>query len=284
MLVDFRADLHCHSTFSDGSDTPIELLNKAIEVGLKGLSITDHDTIEAYTPELFARAEELGIRLLPGIEISSEINDSVVHILGYGFDLHSQSFRCFLAEMQQRRAERNRALIKKLQERRISITEEELILTARKSEKKKTIGRPHIAELLVQKGIVSSQQEAFDRYLKEGAMCYVAGFKFTPLDAIQAIQQACGKAVLAHPHFLKRGRILRALLGLPFDGIECYYAHLPKELEAPWVQTAKEKGWMATGGSDYHGSFKPRISLGASWVGLATFERLLQSGDFSNPN
>lgn len=277
MIDDFRADLHCHSTFSDGSDTPHELLTKAKEIGLKGLSITDHDTIEAYTPGLFSQAEDLGIRLLSGIEISSEMNDSVVHILGYGFDLHSESFLLFLYQMQKRRAERNRAIIKKLQDRRIPITEEELVLLARKSEKKKTIGRPHIAELLVQKGVVSSHQEAFDRYLKEGAMCYVAGFKFTPLDAIQAIHQAHGKAVLAHPHFLKKGRLLRTLLGLPFDGVECYYAHLQKELEAPWIQIAKTKGWIATGGSDYHGSFKPRISLGASWVGLATFEHLYRS-------
>lgn len=275
MASEFRADLHCHSTFSDGSDTPSQILDKAKEIGLHGLSITDHDTIEAYTPELFSRAEDRGIRLLPGIEISSELNDSVVHILGYGFDLHSDSFRSFLAEMQTRRNERNRALLKKLQERHIQVTEEELFGIARKAEKKKTIGRPHIAELLVQKGVVSTHQEAFDRYLKEGAMCYVPGFKFTPGDAVDAIQKAKGKAVLAHPHFLKKGRFLRALLSLPFDGIECYYAHLPKELEAPWLKLAKERGWIATGGSDYHGSFKPKISLGSSWVNLATFDRLI---------
>jgi predicted metal-dependent phosphoesterase TrpH len=176
--------------------------------------------------------------------------------------------------MQKRRGERNRALLAKLKQRKMLIEEEELLAFARKLEKKKTVGRPHIAALMVQKGYVGSMQEAFDRYLKEGGLCYVSGFKYTPQDAIDQIRQAGGKAVLAHPHFIKKGALLKKLLSHPFDGIECYYANLPKALEAPWLKIAKEKGWIATGGSDYHGTFKPHISLGCSWVGEETFRKL----------
>jgi len=271
---DFRADLHCHSTFSDGSDTPLELLKKARDASLSGLSITDHDTIGAYTPDFFAAAEGLGIQILPGIELSSELGDTTVHILGYGFDLASTSFASFLREMQVRRTDRNRALITKLSQRNMPISEEELVAFARKHEVQKTIGRPHIAELMVQKGYIKSRQEAFERYLREGSLCYVSGFKFTPLEAIEEIHKARGKAVFAHPHFLKTGSFLRQLLALPFDGIECYYANLPFDLEARWLQIAKEHHWIATGGSDYHGVFKPHISLGCSWVGESTFDAL----------
>lgn len=269
MTLEFRADLHCHSTCSDGSDSPLELLKKAKEIGLKGLSITDHDTLEAYTPELFSLAEQLGIFLLPGVEISSEMEGKAIHVLGYGFNLDSPSLHLFLEEMQRRRRERNRAILEKLAKKKMVLTEEELLAFAQRA--KKAIGRPHIAELMVKKGYVATPQEAFDRYLKEGGPCFASGFRFTPREVIDEIHEARGKAVLAHPHFFPKGPFLRRLLDFPFDGLECYYAQLPKELERPWIQIAKEKGWIATGGSDYHGALKPHLPLGCSWVDESTF-------------
>src|SRR5690606_9035228 len=127
----------------------------------------------------------------------------------------------------------------------------ELLDFASRVKEKRTIGRPHIAQLMLIKGYVSSHQEAFEFYLKEGATCYTPGVKSTPEEVIQEIHSANGKAVLAHPHFLKGKTFLRQLLHLPFDGIECYYAKLPKGYELPWVKIAKERGWIATGGSDY---------------------------------
>lgn len=267
----FRADLHCHSVCSDGSATPLELLLLANQVGLSGLSITDHDTIEAYTPEILASAEELGIRLLSGVELSTEFGEHTIHILGYGFDLLSPSLLTFLEEMQRRRNERNRAILKKLLSKNIIVTEEELANLVT-SGMKKTIGRPHIASIMVKKGYVKTTNDAFSRYLSENASCYVQGFKFTPSDAIQIIHEAKGKAVLAHPHFIQNGRIINHLLSLPFDGIECYYGSLLEHQERPWVKIAKEKNWIASGGSDYHGFFRPRITLGCSWVNEETFQ------------
>lgn len=277
MSREFRADLHCHSICSDGSDDPIDLLTKAKLSHLSGLSITDHDTIAAYTPEFFGKAEALGIRVLPGVEFSSELKETTVHVLGYGFDIHSVSLLGYIEEMQRRRNDRNKFILKKLEIHKIEVSEEELRLISNVEGRNKSIGRPHIAAIMVKKGYVKSLQEAFDRYLKEGMCCYVPGFKFTPLDSIQAIHNAGGKAVLAHPHFIKNGSYIGTLLSLPFDGIECYYANLPKHQEMPWVKIAKQKGWIATGGSDYHGIFKPHISLGCSWVGESTFQQLLPS-------
>lgn len=264
-MKEFRADIHCHTICSDGSDHPEHLLQLAKNVGLQGISITDHDTISAYTSEFFVCAQKLDIRVLNGVEISSEENDHSVHILGYGFDLGLLG--TFLHEMQQRRKERNRAILEKINQKGMPIREEEIQVQG-------TMGRPHIAQVMVRKGYVATMQEAFEKYLREGAPCFAPGFKCTPKEVIEQIHKAKGKAVLAHPHFLKKGSFLRHLLGLDFDGIECYYGKLPKELERPWLKIAEERGMIATGGSDYHGAFKPHIDLGCSWVNEHVFKQL----------
>lgn len=270
-MDDFRADLHCHSTCSDGSDDPLTLVRKAKEISLKGLSITDHDTSAAYTPELFALAKELEIRILTGVEISSELEGIPVHILGYGYDLKSAPFADFLQEIQKRRTERNRAILKKLADKRMPIEEEEIAAL-----KTNTVGRPHFAAIMVKKGYVATFKDAFEKYLKDGAPCYAPGFKFTSNEAIEQIHIGGGKAVLAHPHFYKKGSYLKKILSCHFDGIECYYACLPKEQERPWTKLAKERGWIATGGSDCHGTIK-NIPLGSSWVNETVFNLLSHS-------
>jgi predicted metal-dependent phosphoesterase TrpH len=273
-MHEFRADIHCHSDCSDGSDSPEQLLHLALQIGLKGLSITDHDTVEAYSPKLFAMAEAMGLKLLSGIELSTEIGEMGVHVLGYGLDVASGSLTAFLVELQERRTMRNRAILKKLTDKKILISEEELLAFAARKREKRTIGRPHIAALMIEKGYVRTFQDAFQIYLKEGASCYVSGVKYTPSDAIEQIHLAGGKAVLAHPHFLKRSALQRKILSLPFDGIECYYAKLPKCQEKPWLQIAEQKGWIPTGGSDYHGTFKIHNPLGCSWVNEEIFNKL----------
>lgn len=271
MHKEFRADIHCHTTCSDGSDSPLKLLHLAKSSGLQGLSITDHDTMDAYNSELFEEAKNLKIALLPGIEISSELDEVSVHILGYGYDLNDRGLKQFLILMQQRRGERNRAILKKLAQRNMHISEEELKSFAIE----RTIGRPHIAQIMVKKGYVQTLRDAFDFYLKEGALCYAPGIKYHPQEVIEEVHKAKGKAILAHPHFIKKGSFLRKLLDLPFDGIECYYSKLAKALELPWLKVAKERGLIPTGGSDYHGEMKPHIPLGCSWVGEAIFQSLL---------
>jgi predicted metal-dependent phosphoesterase TrpH len=268
-MVEFRADLHCHTICSDGTDTPEEIVRKAAAAGLQGLSITDHDTIDAYSGELFALAAELNLLLLPGVEVSSEYEKSSVHVLGYGIDLESSSFRKFLQEMIQRRKERNENILRNLRAKGFFIQMEEV-----ENLGFRTIGRPHIAQVMVDKGYVESRRDAFDRYLRDGASCYAPGIKFTPLEVIEQIHLAKGKAILAHPHFFQRGPFLKTLLKLPLDGVEAYYGNLHHFKEKPWLDMAKERKWVATGGSDYHGTVKPGIALGCSWVGFDTFTAL----------
>lgn len=275
MTIQFRVDLHTHTNCSDGSLTPEQLLHEAKKVGLSGLSITDHDCIDAYTEKTIALSKELGLLLLPGMEISSRHRQHDVHILGYGFDLHSKSLSSFLEVIQKRREERNAQILQKLCSRKMPISIEELDRFAKQGMSKKVIGRPHIAYLMIEKGYVGSMQEAFNFYLKDNGLCYVPGVKFNPIEIIGAIHLAGGKAILAHPHFINSQRTVRELLEMPFDGIECYYAKLPSDQEKKWLEIAEQKNWIATGGSDFHGDAKPYIPLGCSWVGEETYSRLV---------
>lgn len=265
-MKEFRADLHIHSSCSDGTETPSQILDLAILAGLCGLSITDHDTIQAYTPEFWKEAQEKKIELLMGVEISSEWQGLTVHILAYSFDLSLQSF---IHQVQERRKERNIRILEKLKKRGIQIDETELSVDSLQ-----IVGRSHIAAAMVKKKAVSSMQEAFEQYLKDDGCCYAPGGKFAPHEVIQAIHESNGFAILAHPHFLKRGHFLREILALSWDGFECYYGVLPKGQEVPWVKMAQDRNLIITGGSDYHGKNRSYLPIGCSWVNEETFLRL----------
>ena len=265
----FRADLHSHSTFSDGSDTPEELIDKAIALNLNGLSITDHDTFEAYTRAIpYAKARNFP--LLPGIEFSTTFRNESIHILCYAFPLENKEIASLCERHHIRRLKRNKAILDKLRRFGILITEEEITPSLPNS----VVGRPHIALALIKKGVVTTLREAFQKYLGEGKKAYVPGEVISTEETIRCIKKAGGIAILAHPALITRKRILKGLLELPFDGLEGYYANLPAHQEEPLITKAKEKGWMVTGGSDYHGSIKNHISLGCSWVNEETFQLL----------
>lgn len=266
----FRADLHCHTLCSDGTMTPEQLLRLAKEIGLSGISITDHDTVEAYS-QAPAIAKDLGILLGTGVEFSSVFQKMNVHVLGYDFDLKSPAIVKLCGRHQLRRRERNKAILDHLSRLGMSIAEEELLALG-----ERTIGRPHIAKLMVDKGYVSSIKEAFNHYIGDGKPCYDPGEGVSTQETIEIIHQAKGKAFIAHPHLLEHARKIRELLKLPFDGIECYYAKFSSEQENRWVQIAKERGWLMSGGSDFHGSSKEYIQLGCSWVDEENFHKIFQ--------
>ncbi len=270
----FKADLHCHTNHSDGSFTPQELLNLAKKIGLSGLSITDHDTIAAYYDNIFDLAKKLNLQLLTGVEISSEFNGVSIHVLAYNVPLNSK-LDDFLQLVREKRYQRNRLIIEKLLSKNMVITEEELINLAKENQQGMTvIGRPHIAKLLLKKGYVRSIQEAFDKYLKKGASCYASGSKFSTIEVIEKVHEVNAKAILAHPHAIKEKKVINDLLELPFDGLEGYYSRLYLHEEKKWIEIAEKKGWIITGGSDFHGDFKPRIPLGCSWVSDEVFNEL----------
>ena len=271
-MMDFRADLHCHSNFSDGDLSPLELLHLAKKNGLSGISITDHDTIDEYSEELFSLAKELELELLTGVEISSSLRGETVHILGYGFDFKSSILKGFLEKVKERRYLRNLAILKKLAKKNIIITEEELYKNIEQS--KLSIGRPHIAHLMVQKGYCHDFKSAFNFYLKDGGPCFVIGDKFSPKEIIDLLHRVPCKAVLAHPEQISKSFVISELLNLPFDGIEAYYGKMMLNKEERWIKVANKKGWLITGGSDYHGNTKPYITLGCSWVSKECFDLL----------
>lgn len=270
----FRADLHCHSTFSDGTFTPEELLQEAKVKGLQGLSITDHDTTAAYSDKLFELANFLEIKLLPGVEISSYWKETTVHILGYGFDLNSDTFQHFLEAVRGRRQERNKAIMVMLQKRNIPITFEELC-NANPCQSH-VLGRVHIAQLMLKNRYVRTLQEAFDRFLADHFLPSTA--KFELLEVIEEIHKARGKAILAHPHHFKKERFIKEVLTHPFDGIEGYCGRLLPNQEKRFVEEGQKRGWIVTGGSDFHGDIKPYLPLGCSWVSEEVYEKLCSSG------
>ena len=262
------ADLHCHSTFSDGSCSSEEILNLAIKKGFKALSITDHDTVGAYT-DLYNIAQALGLKIVTGAEFSCVHHTHSVHVLGYGFDLDSPTLLHLIKRHQERRLDRNRLILKKLEKAGMPLAEEEV-----SAQGASVIGRPHIALALVKKGYVDSPLTAFRKYLGEGKLCWEAGDVPSVTETLEIIKQSKGKAILAHPHLLKNPSLLTQLLQLPFDGMECYYANFSAEQNHRWIDLCHRKNWLKTGGSDFHGTLKPSIEYGASYVDEEQFNLL----------
>ncbi|MFI4938177.1 MAG: PHP domain-containing protein [Candidatus Berkiellales bacterium] len=256
-----RADCHCHTIFSDGALTPLELIDLAKEKELSGLSITDHDSIGAYESAL-PYAKQLGIELISGIEISAEHQKYSIHVLGYSFDLKNDAIPAFCQKLQQGRTERNLEILNRLSRLNMPMTLEEI----QERFPHGTLGRPHIAKMMVEKKYVKSVKQAFDRYIGNQSRCYVGGFQVAVEEAIELIHRANGFAILAHPHVIKPRRILPELYAMPFDGIEGYYAQLSLGQVQPWLDIARKKSWLVTGGSDFHGGEKAYPSLGRSWT------------------
>lgn len=270
MLPPF-ADLHTHTTSSDGSFSPSELLHAASVLGLKGLSITDHDTIGAYK-DILPLADSLNISLLPGIEFSSICAKTSVHILGYGFSLRNDLILSLCENHLIRRKERCIEMLELLKKHKLPLDADTILQQAITNNQ--LIGRPHIASAMMRQGYVRSIEEAFQRYLGENCPCYRGAASASTDEIIAAIHAANGLAVLAHPHLIPNESLLQRLLTMPFDGIEVYYARFPIQRNQRFLDIAQRKKWLATGGSDFHGTIKPQLALASSWTPQETFEKL----------
>lgn len=275
MMHEFRADLHCHTTCSDGTSTPAEIIDLAVLSNLQGLSITDHDNIAAYDIAC-PLAEQKGIKLISGIELSTVHCGVSVHVLGYSFDLKAEPLLAFCKLHRTRRINRFRSILELLSKKNMPINEEEFPADFFQETSYRTIGRPHIAYMMLKKGYVSSIQQAFNEYIGEGKPCYHPGHQHTVEETLEIIHQSKGLAIIAHPHLIGSHTVLNDLLKMNFDGIEGFYAHFPPAANSPWVKIGMEKKWIITGGSDYHGTIKPHHQLGSSWVAEDTFNRLYQ--------
>lgn len=259
-------DLHMHSSFSDGSMTPTELILEAKEIGLSAIALTDHDTIDGI-PEFVEAGKKHDINIVPGVEISIDTklpNNGHLHMLGLFIDPYSTKLKETLDYLRQQRNLRARKIIDKLNELGVAVTMGELMAEAGEG----SIGRPHVAKILVRKGVVASLQEAFDLYLAKGKPAYMDKVKLGEEDAIAMIKNAGGLAILAHPHYMgfdtfdeARERIL-SLKPLGLDGFEVYYSGMPGSYCESLLRLAKERGFLISGGSDYHGANKDDVKMG----------------------
>lgn len=257
-----RIDLHVHSNASDGTFTPRELVEYAVEKGLAAFALTDHDTVKGLY-EAEEAAKEKDVELIPGIEISSEYKGGDIHILGLYIDYRKPDFSAALQEFVDARNRRNEQMAKKLSEQGFSVTMEELCAAYPDA----VITRAHFAKFLKAKGYISSYDEAFAKYIGKNCPCYVPRTVIQPEDAIGLIRNAGGIAVLAHPllyHLsMEELKHLAAYLkeaGL--QGIEVFYSMNQEGDDNRVGSLAQEMGLLMTGGSDFHGSTKPHIDLG----------------------
>ncbi|HXX35781.1 MAG TPA: PHP domain-containing protein [Thermodesulfobacteriota bacterium] len=256
-------DLHLHTTASDGVKTPSEIVRYAKNKGLQAIAITDHDTIEGLEEGL-SEGENIRFEVIPGVEISAEHSPGSMHLLGYFLNIHNPLLKGKLGYLQKARAERNPKIIENLNRLGVRINYEEVMKASGGGQ----VGRPHFAQVLMEKGYVRSFQEAFERFLKKGAPAYVDKIRFKPKEAISFIREAGGVAVLAHPKTLGvdgAASLERIVLGLMEEGlmgIEALYPeHTPPEV-AQFKALAERHGLLITGGTDYHGIDKEALDIG----------------------
>ena len=259
-------DLHCHSTASDGTLPPREVVRLAKQSNLTALALTDHDTV-AGCAEARDEAAKIGVDFLCGIEISAEYPPpGTLHILGYGVDPENPALKSLTETLIAGRDNRNPRIVAKLNEMGVAVTMKEWEDEAKGS----VLGRPHLAAILYRKGYVSSIKQAFDKYIGQGAPAYFDKERLTPRQAIERIRESGGVPVLAHPFQLRTTndgelqRVVKDLLDLGLVGLEVIHSDHDATLVEKYTQLAKRLGLITTGGSDFHGSNKPNIELGVA--------------------
>lgn len=249
-----RCDLHTHSQASDGMQPPAENVKLAKQRGLSAVALTDHDTV-AGVAEAQRAGREYGIDVVAGVEISTRAGGKDIHVLGYYVNTEDEKFLERLRGLREAREERNHLIIAKLQELGLEISWQEVIDgLGRPLEPDESIGRPHMADVLVRKGYAADMRDAFNRYLAEGQPGYVSVPRVAPEDACQWIKDAGGAAVIAHPGLYRDDELVRRILvDAHPDGIEVVHSDHGPEEERRYAELAREFGLIQTGGSDYHG-------------------------------
>lgn len=261
-------DLHTHSTCSDGSMTPEELVCHAAKNNLAAIALTDHDTVSGVA-EAVRAGERYGVEVVPAIEFSVR-SKTETHILGYFIDIENPAVKSILDEIIQKRIERNIMTAKLLQDIGFDVTLEEASALAPGG----IVGRAHFARVMMNKGYVNSVKEAFDKYLSSGKPAYFGNQKLEAKTAIEAIHAAGGVAFLAHPHLTKLGdseleEYLEELKGYGLDGLEGYYTDYDETMQSKFQSMAKKHGLEISGGTDFHAQMKPHIAIGKGTGNMA---------------
>lgn len=282
-------DLHAHTTVSDGGDSPRELVEKAARAGLDAIAVTDHDN-DSGCAEAAAAGEELGVEVVRAVEISCDVEDlpdrgysptarPTMHLLGYFIPVEHNALTQGLDELQRARADRNHVLVARLNELGIPVTFEEVEREA--GGPGAQIGRPHLAAVLVRHGAVPDYQAAFDEFLAKGAKAYIARKLYRPAEAVRLMLSAGVVPVLAHPFTLNLSateleRFVDELVETGLRGIEGYHGDLPEDDQQPYRLMAKERGLIASGGSDYHGDMRPDRKLPGGRHGVTVPDEVLE--------
>lgn len=264
-----RVDLHTHSTASDGTDTPTELVDNARKAGLKALALTDHDTLEGL-PEARARAAEYGdIEFVRGVEVSTGTDQGEMHILGLWVPEDAEPLETALSDMRAKRRDRNERILDKLRSLGLNIEMEDVLVHAGGE----SVGRPHIAMALRDKGYVESINEAFDKYLGATGRAYLPKEVMQPEEAVEIMSRIGCSVIIAHP-MLKPyppgwiDEFVKRLLPYGLCGIEAWHSEHTDADARQVIGIARRYDLCVSGGSDYHGQNKPRISLGLGYGSL----------------
>ncbi len=271
-----RIDLHLHTRYSDGSLMPAEVVDLAHQAGVTALAITDHDIVDGI-PHALNAATPLGIEIIPGVELSSRLDGQELHVLGYFFDWQDSAFRDHLAQQRLARNVRIPQTIERLDALGLELSEDEV----RAKTGSGSIGRPHVAQALVDKGYVQDTREAFERYLKEGAPAYVPRMLSDIRDVIAWIRNAGGVPVLAHPKWTRcQGeslyRLCACLKEAGLLGLEVFYSTHTRIQTSRYLEMAKRLDLLITGGSDFHGAANPGIQVGRGKGNLKVPDTLLE--------
>ncbi|MEA3414729.1 MAG: PHP domain-containing protein [Thermodesulfobacteriota bacterium] len=281
-----RIDLHIHSTASDGTFSPPEIISLAHSLNLGAIAITDHDTIDG-SKEALALGIPHSLKFLTGVEISASFDPSFpctgsFHMLGYSIRLDDPVLNQALDQLQDARKNRNPRIVKRLNNLGIDISLGEIADEFGEGQ----LGRPHIAQIMVKKGFVKSINEAFDKYLGTGKPAYIDKYRFGCKRAIEVILGAGGIPVLAHPvllHIKDKNRfehLIANLKEIGLGGIEIYHSEQTPALTAYYAEVASRYGLLMTGGSDFHGSVKPDIKMGSGkgdlFVPYELYEKLIK--------
>jgi 3',5'-nucleoside bisphosphate phosphatase len=275
-----RIDLHIHSTASDGKLTPSDIIREAAERGLTTIALADHDSIDGIAPAIRAAQAFPELKVIPGVEISTDIPSGELHMLGYFIDYVDPQFRATLDRFKNSRLQRGQKMVAKLKKLGINVDWQRVQEIAGDS----SIGRPHIAQAMLEGGYITSIKQAFTEYLGRNRPAYVEREKMTPEETVELITGAKGLPVLAHPLTLNDPETMtRELKAVGLAGIEAYYNGYTKEEVGRLLRLAERYELIVTGGSDYHGLDSTETAIGGADVPMEAVERLIALAKQQNP-
>lgn len=262
-------DLHVHTNFSDGMFTPEKVVKKAIELGLRGIAITDHDCVDGISPAIQAAAGT-GLEIIPGVEISTIKKDTEIHILGYFIDWLDPSVVKLFQKMKDNRVKRMKKMISLLKKEGLKVTESEVL----EQVKSGTVGRLHLARVMLKNKCVKDIKEAFDKYIGDGKPCCVKHPRLDYRKAIDVIRNSGGVPVIAHPETMGKDEYIASYKKAGLRGLEVYHSKHRAAVNSKYLKIAKEHDLIVTGGSDCHGMEPGKVLLGKVKVGYEVVTRL----------